>query len=109
MNMILQDQGKVQRYVKGDPTPTGTRPTVLTTIHESLPCYFEPDDGVVVVPQEGQTNIYYYVMFCELEMDIQPNDIVTNLVTGERFKVINTNDYRILPHMEVRLQGGTVK
>lgn len=107
--MILHDSGKVQRYVKGSPTPTGTMPTSLTTIHESLNCYFEPDDGVVVVPQEGQTSVYYYVMFCELETDIKPNDIVTNLATGEKFKVINTNDYRILPHMEVRLQGGTVK
>lgn len=107
--MILKDSSKVERYVKGATTPTGTQKTILTTIHDSLPCYFEPDDGVVVVPQEGQTNVYYYNMFCELEMDIKPNDIVTNLVTGEKFKVINTNDYRILPHMEVRLQGGTVK
>lgn len=107
--MILHDSCMVQRYKKGVTSPTGAQRTVLETIIESMPCYFEPDDGVIVVPQEGQTSIYYYNMFCNLEADIQPNDIVINLVTGEKFKVINTNDYRILPHQEVRLQGGTTK
>lgn len=107
--MMLQDQGKVERYVKGEKSPSGATKTTLKPIHERIDCYFEPDDGIVVVPQEGQTSVYYYNMFCDISMDIRPNDIVTNLVTGEKFKVINTNDYRILPHMEVKLQGGTVK
>jgi hypothetical protein len=107
--MILKDKCKIERYVKGEKSPTGAVKTSLTTVAEEVPVYFEPDDGVIVVPQEGQTAIYYYNMFCDIGVDIQANDIVTNLVTGEKFKVINYNDYRILPHLEVRLQGGTIK
>ena len=107
--MILKDSCMIQRYKKDTSSPTGAKKTVLETVVESLPCYFEPDDGIVIVPQEGQTTVYYYNMFCEIGANIQANDIITNLVTGEKFKVINTNDYRILPHLEVRLQGGTVK
>ena len=107
--MLLRDSCKIERYSKGEKSPTGAVKTVLKTIADNVPCYFEPDDGVVVVPQEGQTAIYYYNMFCENDTDIKSNDIITNLATGEKFKVINYNDYRILPHLEVRLQGGTVK
>jgi hypothetical protein len=107
--MILKDKCKIERYVKGEKSPTGAVKTTLKTIVEFMPCYFEPDDGIIIVPQEGQTAVYYYNMFCDIGTDLQANDIVTNLVTGEKFKVINYNDYRILPHLEVRLQGGTVK
>ena len=107
--MILPDVCTVKRYEKGELTPTGAKKTAVKTIHEVLRCYFEPADGVVIVPQEGQTNISYMDMFCDVKADIRPNDIVVNLKTNEAMKVLDINDYSIWHHKEVRLQGGTVK
>lgn len=106
--MILQDRASVERRSNNTSSATGAKSSALEVVIESLPCYIEPDDGVVIVPQSGQTSVYYMNMFCDIA-DIRPNDIVTDLSTGEKFKVINTNEYRILKHMEVRMQGGTVK
>ena len=37
------------------------------------------------------------------------NDIVTDEATGIKYKVLDCNYYRILPHIEVKMQSGTVK
>jgi hypothetical protein len=61
-----------------------------------------------VQPVQGQTTIYYKNMFCG-DADIQPNDIVTDLDTNEKMKVVNVNKYiGLLPHYEIRLQGGVI-
>jgi hypothetical protein len=48
-------------------------------------------------------------MFVELDTDIRANDIVTDEATDIKYKVLDCNYYRILPHIEVRMQSGTVK
>ena len=106
--MILKDRCSITRMVKGAKSPTGAVKMEEKTIVESLPCYIEDDDGVVIVPQEGQTIVSYHVMFVEDGTDIKENDKITDLATGQKFKVISCNNYRILPHIEVKLQGGTV-
>lgn len=107
--MLFPNRCMIKRYEKGDKSPTGAIKMVLKTIYETLPCYFEPTDGVVIVPQEGQTNISYLDMFCDLNADIKPNDVVIDLDTNESMKVLDVNNYLILKHKEVRLQGGTIK
>jgi hypothetical protein len=107
--MLLKDRCTIERTEKGDKTPTGAVKMVQKTLYEHRPCYIEDDDGVVVVPQEGQTAISYHVMFVELDTDIKANDIVTDEATGIKYKVLDCNYYRILPHIEVRMQSGTVK
>ena len=106
--MILRDKVKVERYTTGVKDPTGVSKQVLSVITASLPCDLQPNGGVVVVPSAGQTAIYYKTMFC-YRSDIKENDIITDLSSGAKMKVVNINDYGILPHMEVNLQGGTVK
>lgn len=106
--MILKDKCMIQRYVKGEKSPTGAVKTSLTTIAEHWPCYIEDDDGVIVVPQEGQTAISYHTMFVGLDTDITTNDVVIDEATGQKFKVLDCNYYRILPHIEVKMQYGTV-
>ncbi len=106
--MLLKDRCTIQRKEKGEKSPTGAVKMVPKTIAEHLPCYIEDDDGVVVVPQEGQTAISYHTMFVELGTDIQVNDIVTDEATGVKFKVLDCSWYRILPHIEVKMQSGTV-
>jgi TolB-like protein len=106
--MILKHKVSVQRYVTGTPSPSGSPTTILSTLVASLKCDLQPHQGVVVVPVQGQTTIYYKNMFCNI-VDIQANDIITDLATGEKFKVVNTNPWNILKHLEVFLQGGTVK
>lgn len=105
--MILRHKVKVERYVNGDPLPDGSPQQTLSAVIDSLKCDLQSHQGVVVVPQQGQTTIYYKDMFCNI-VDIQPNDIITDLATNEKYKVINTNSWNILRHMEVFLQGGTV-
>ena len=107
--MLLNDRCTIQRTVKGEKTPTGAVNMTQKVIVNNLPCYIEDDDGVVVVPQEGQTAISYHVMFVDLSTDIKANDIVTDEATGQKYKVLDCNYYRILPHIEVKMQSGTVK
>ena len=107
--MLLKDICTIQRTVKGEKTPTGAVKMTPETIAEHVPCYIEDEDGVVVVPQEGQTAISYHVMFVDLGTDIKSNDIVTDEITGHKYKVLDCNYYRILPHIEVKMQSGTVK
>ena len=106
--MLLKDRCTIQRTEKGDKSPTGATKMVRKTIAEHLPCYIEDDDGIVVVPQEGQTAISYHTMFVELSTDIKANDIVIDEATGIKHKVLDCNYYRILPHIEVKMQSGTV-
>jgi hypothetical protein len=47
-------------------------------------------------------------MFVELSTDIKANDIVIDEATGIKHKVLDCNYYRILPHIEVKMQSGTV-
>ena len=105
--MILRDTVKVTRIVTTGKSPTGTPTTAISTIYASLKCDLQPDQGVVIVPIQGQTTIYYKNMFCNIA-DIKANDIVTNLSTNEAMKVININSYGLLKHMEIRLQGGVL-
>lgn len=107
--MLLKDLCTIERAIKGDKTPTGAVRMTQEIIAEHLPCYIEDNDGVVVVPQEGQTAISYHTMFVTLETDVKANDIVTDEITGQKYKVIDCNYYRILPHIEVKMQSGTVK
>ena len=107
--MLLKDMCTIQRIVKGEKTPTGAVKMTPETIAEHVPCYIEDEDGVVVVPQEGQTAISYHVMFVDLGTDIKSNDVVTDEITGQKYKVLDCNYYRILPHIEVKMQSGTVK
>ena len=107
--MILNDRCTITRMEKGEKSPTGAVSMTPKVIAENLPCYIEDDDGVVVVPQEGQTVVSYHVMFVEIGTDIKENDKVTDIATGQKFKVISCNNYRILPHIEVKMQGGTIK
>ena len=105
--MIYRYAVSVKRYVTNGQDPSGATKPKLTTIIANLKCDLQPDKGVIVVPQQGQTAIYYKNMFCDL-VDIKANDIITDLSNNETFKVINTNPYTILKHLEVRLQGGTL-
>ena len=107
--MILNDRCTITRMEKGEKSPTGAVSMTSKVIAENLPCYIEDDDGVVIVPQEGQTVVSYHVMFVEIGTDIKENDKVTDIATGQKFKVISCNNYRILPHIEVKMQGGTIK
>ena len=104
--MIFPNKVKVERYVTGTKTATGTTPTVLTVIIPLLKCDLQPSNGIVIVPTAGQTIVFYKNMFCNVA-DVKVNDIVTDLDTLEKFKVLNTNSYGLLKHMEIRLQGGT--
>jgi hypothetical protein len=106
--MLLKDRCSITRKEKGGKSPTGAVSMVTKTVAENVPCYIEDDDGVVVVPQEGQTAISYHTMFLNIGVDIKSNDVVTDIATGQKYKVIDVNHYRILPHLEVKLQGGTV-
>ena len=106
--MILKDRCSITRTEKGGKSPTGAITMTTKVVAENLPCYIEDDDGVVIVPQEGQTIVSYHTMFVEEGTDIKENDKITDLATGQKFKVISCNNYRILPHIEVKLQGGTV-
>jgi hypothetical protein len=107
--MLLKDRCTIRRTEKGDKSPTGAVKMVPKIVVEHWPCYIEDDDGVVVVPQEGQTAISYHTMFVELGTDIQTNDVVIDEATGHKYKVLDCNHYRILPHLEVKMQYGTVK
>jgi hypothetical protein len=107
--MIFPDKAKVMRYMKGTKSPTGASSHELKTLFESLPCYLESEEGIVIVPQEGQVAVYYVNMYCNLGYGIKANDIIINIATGEKFKVVNASDYSVLPHSEIRLQGGTIQ
>ena len=107
--MILKHTVSVTRIVKGtgtkpDGTPIPSKPTVVIA---SMKADLQPHEGIVVVPEHGQTAIYYKKMFC-YPCDIQTNDIITDLSTNEKMKVININDYNLLKHMEIELEGGVV-
>jgi len=106
--MILPYNVKVQRYVVSGQSATGRPTETLSTITESLSCDLQPEGGTIVVPAQGQTAIYYKNMFCK-PTDIKVNDIITDLSTSEKFKVITTNSYWMLKHMEIRLEGGTIQ
>ena len=56
--MILQDRASVERRSNNTSSATGAKSSALEVVIESLPCYIEPDDGVVIVPQSGQTSVY---------------------------------------------------
>lgn len=105
--MILRYKVKVIRNVASYTTSTGAPIMEPTPIYTSLKCDLQPDKGVVVQPIQGQTTVYYKNMFC-YPADIKPNDIVIDLESNEKMKVININPYTLLKHMEVRLQGGVL-
>ena len=71
--MILKDRCSITRMVKGAKSPTGAVKMEEKTIVESLPCYIEDDDGVVIVPQEGQTIVSYHVSLPSLGAWIEVN------------------------------------
>ena len=106
--MILKDRCSIIRKEKGEKSPTGAVSMTEKVIADNVPCYIEDDSGIVIVPQEGQTVVSYHVMFVEIGTDIKENDKVIDIATGQKFKVISCNNYRILPHIEVKMQGGTV-
>lgn len=107
--MILQDRAKVSRYGKHVDRTTGSYKTILQAVIPSLDCYIEPDEGVIIMAQQEQAPIYTVHMFCEIGTDIRESDIVENLSTGVKYKVIDVDEYRLLPHLEVKMQGGVVK
>lgn len=115
--MIFPNSVKVERRETIGTSPTGTPKQQLVTVMNPLKCDLQPDDNIyenrVVMPESGQTVIFYKNMFCNV-VDIRPNDIVTDLDTvtqtyaGDKYKVIYVNTFSMLKHMEVRLQGGVV-
>jgi uncharacterized protein YkvS len=103
--MIFPNKVQVQRYVAGTKTATGTIPQILTLINPLVKCDLQPHEGIVITPIAGQTIIFYRTMFCNLS-DIKENDIITDLDTNEKYKVLNINPYTLLKHMEIVIQGG---
>ncbi len=105
--MILRNSVSVSRMIPGVVSQTGVKNDVLTVITSSMNAMIQPAKGDVIQPIQGQTALSYKTMFCYVT-DIKPNDIITDLSTSEKFKVINVNQFNILKHMEITLEGGVV-
>lgn len=103
--MILQDYVKVERYSTTTASASGAPMQQLYTVIAKLKCDIQSKEGSVIYPEHGQTTRAYKLMFC-YPADIKPNDIITDLSSNERLKVLNVNNYKLLKHMEVSLESG---
>lgn len=106
--MILKSRAKVERILSPGKSLTGAPlPAVPIDIISFLKCDIQPNKSIVIMPVAGQTIISYMTMFCKFA-DIKENDIVTDLKTMSKYKVVDVNRLGILPHLEVSMEGGVI-
>jgi len=108
--VIMDDLVNITRKQNsGGQLPSGGSAASSTiSVADSLSCYLVPDKGNVVVVSSGQTSINYMKMFCDMT-DIKENDIVTDLNTESKYKVINVKQYTQVCYTYAYLQGGVVQ
>jgi hypothetical protein len=106
--VLMDDSVKVARKQGGGQSPSGgTIPATDKTVIESLPCYLVPDKGNVIVVSSGQTSINYMRMYCDMT-DIKQNDIVTDLNSNVKYKVITVKQFTQVCYTYALLQSGVV-
>ena len=103
--MILPNTVSVTRISNGAVDPAGAPIDTPTVVIKSMKADVQPEGGQIVQPLQGQVALYDKKMFC-YPADIRANDIITDLSTGEKMKVVNVNSYSLLKHMEIALVGG---
>lgn len=105
--IIMEDSVKIQRQQKTGSSPSGAPSTSLPVINASLPCYIIPDEGNVIVSTAGQTAIVTMKLYCDMT-DIRENDVITDLNTGSKYKVINVKQFTQVCYTACTLQGGVI-
>lgn len=110
--MIFRDKVKICRNTLSTTSGTGEPVYTSTVITASLSCNIQQPSGVTVrgmidMAYAGATAIGKRDMYCN-PTNIQEQDIVENLATGERWLVIEVIKHGVLPHYMIRLERGTV-
>lgn len=107
--MILRQKVSVTRKQKTGTSATGAPIMGDVVIIPLLKCDIQTDRqrANLAMAQAGQTSIKYRVMYCKLA-DIKAKDVITDLATGNTYKVTDDPDFNILKHMEIRMEGGVV-
>ncbi|MDF2563682.1 MAG: hypothetical protein K0Q53_77 [Massilibacillus sp.] len=106
--VLMDDSVKVTRKQSGGKSPSGANlPAIDKAIVDSLPCYLIPDKGNIVVVTSGQTSITYMKMYCDMT-DIKQNDIIDDLNSEVKYKVINVKQLTQVAYTYCYLQGGVI-
>lgn len=105
--VIMDDAVEITRQQQTGKSPSGNPIYSPITVIASLPCYIIPDTGNVIVVASGQTVIVTMKMYCDLT-DIKENDVVTDLNSGSKYKVINVKQFTQVCYTAVTMQGGVV-
>jgi|GEM_PF-2871538 len=105
--MIFPDTISISRNQKTGVTALNEPEFSLNVINLSQKCNIQSRKGNLIVAGAGSTNIMFKVMFCPI-IDIQQNDVVTDLTTNITYKVTNVNSYSLLSHYEVEIESGVI-
>lgn len=105
--VIMDDTVKVERQGITGKTPTGTPITGTIIVSASMPCYVRPDTSNVVMASAGETSIVRMKLFCDMAA-IQEKDVITDLATGSKYKVINVKQYTQIAYTEILMLGGVL-
>lgn len=105
--IIMNDLVKIERQSASGVSPTGTPSIVPTTVFASMLCHIRPDDGEVVVVTAGETAIVKMKLFCDMATILE-KDVVTDLNSGSKYKVINVKQHTQIAYTEVVMLGGVL-
>ncbi|MBU2701177.1 hypothetical protein Ga0466249_002291 [Sporomusaceae bacterium BoRhaA] len=87
--------------------PDGSPVTQTGITIASMPCTLVPDKGDVTVTTSGSTVLTTLEMYCNLS-DIKEKDIITDLSTSSKYKVLNVKNYNQIAYQKIKLQGGVL-
>jgi hypothetical protein len=105
--VIMNDSVKVTGKRSEGQSPSGAPLPATSKVISPLACHLVPDKGNVVVVSSGQTSINYMKMFCDMT-DIKQNDIVEDLNSGVKYKVITVKQFTEVAYTYALLQSGVI-
>ena len=105
--VIMDDLVSVDRQGIVGTSPTGTPKYGTISVFSSMPCYIRPDTSNVVMAVAGETSIVRMKLFCDMAA-LQEKDVVTDLNTGSKYKIINVKQYTQIAYTEILMLGGVL-
>lgn len=84
----------------------GSPKTETLPIYDSIHCTLIPFNGDIIVATSGAATVVYMDMYCDIG-NIKVNDIITDLSTGSKYKVLNVKQFNTICYQKIRIQGVT--
>ncbi len=103
--MIATTRIKVERNIQTGKSVTNSPTLSPVTIIPNWGADIQPNTSNIVFVQAGQTVIADKICYCA-RCGIREKDIITDLQTGEVFRVMNVNPWGLTRHLQIAMKAG---